>query len=129
LGRGVSPIVVQHDLSSCLSGPRVKRTLDTAGDLSLDARRQQQLREILLEYKDRLDAAARLPTDDWTPPPAPRSAARMMARAAAAEWIFDHGGTIAAALKATHPDTGGTTEEFQRTIEARDVLEGRPQRP
>lgn len=53
----------------------------------------------------------------------------MSTRAAAAEWIFDHGGTIAAALKATHPDTGGTSEDFQRTIEARDVLEGRAQRP
>ncbi len=37
-------------------------------------------------------------------------------------WIEDHGGTIKAALQATHPDHGGTSEDFQRTQEARKVL-------
>ena len=31
-------------------------------------------------------------------------------------------GGLAAALKATHPDQGGSPEEFRRVIEARDVL-------
>lgn len=46
-----------------------------------------------------------------------------LTRGEAASWIYDHGGSIAAALKATHPDHGGTTEEFQRTLKAREVLE------
>lgn len=91
-----------------MSGPRIKRTLDTAGDLALAELLRARLRERL---RQQLVAATLAPT--------------ISGRAAAAEWIFDHGGTIAAALKATHPDTGGTKEDFMRTIEARDVLEGR----
>lgn len=40
----------------------------------------------------------------------------------AEEWIRMHGGSVAAALKVTHPDHGGNAHDFQKTIWARDVL-------
>jgi len=40
-------------------------------------------------------------------------------------WIRDHGGSISAALKLTHPDHGGSSEDFQKTMRARDVLRGK----
>ena len=38
--------------------------------------------------------------------------------------INHHGGSIRAALMATHPDRGGDADEFQRVQDARRVLEG-----
>ncbi len=43
-------------------------------------------------------------------------------------WIRDHGGTIAAALKRTHPDTGGNARDFDLTQEARGILKRARQR-
>ncbi|MDP9326134.1 MAG: molecular chaperone DnaJ [Candidatus Dormibacteraeota bacterium] len=42
--------------------------------------------------------------------------------AEAQAWIRDHGGSVPAALKATHPDHGGTAELLQRTLEAKALV-------
>src|SRR5579859_1750880 len=111
-----------------MPGPRVKPTLDTAGDISYAARRTKvalkQLQQRIDEYNAaverevrRLDAA--------------RAAAGLDPREFRAfeedphdflwakRWIRQHGGSISAALKRTHPDTGGNAHDFQLTQEAR----------
>ncbi len=45
-----------------------------------------------------------------------------LSKAEARKWIEEHGGSVAAALKETHPDTGGTAADLQRTMQARKVL-------
>jgi hypothetical protein len=99
-----------------VAGPRIKPTIDTSGDAAYEVVRRHLLRAKLLELRQHVEQAAALVDEPVT------------TRAAAAEWVFDHGGTIAAALKATHPDHGGTAADFQRTMQARSVLEGRAQR-
>ncbi len=38
-------------------------------------------------------------------------------------WIRAHGGSVSAALKATHPDHGGAAADFMLTQKARAILE------
>ncbi len=123
-----------------MSGPRVKPTIETAGDLTYGRRRAQVLGKELLrrinEYnraveaeRHRIDAAAaaaRARLDaQWAVTDA------MHDDLDARTWIHDHGGSITEALKLTHPDHGGTSADFQKTMWARDVLRGKKktQRP
>jgi hypothetical protein len=41
----------------------------------------------------------------------------------AQQWIADHGGSVAEALRRTHPDHGGNVGDLARTLEARKVLQ------
>src|SRR5258708_2241065 len=106
-------------------GPRLKPALDTAGDIAYSRRRVQLLAAELrrrLEafesaerdaaYRRSLDATQAAETHDF-----------FWARA----WIKQHGGTVAATLKQTHPDTGGNVQDFQFTQKAREIL--KRQRP
>jgi hypothetical protein len=46
-----------------------------------------------------------------------------LSKAEARKWVEEHGGSIAAALKETHPDHGGSAADLQRTLEARRILD------
>jgi len=109
-----------------MPGPRVKPTIVTAGDVAYaDKLRAAALRE-LAELRARsarlaeLEERMRDPMHpyDGTTLPAPRQTPLEEAR----QWIAEHGGSVTAALKQTHPDHGGSSEDFQRTMKARDVI-------
>lgn len=97
-------------------GPRLKPTLDTAGDISYSARRHDQVRQQLRELLDR-QQQRQTQLEAWRE------------ERDAEDWIRSHGGSVSAALKLTHPDHGGNAADFQKTMRARDVLRGRDQRP
>jgi len=118
---------------SARRGPRVKPTIVTAGDVAYAERLRtaalKQLEDLrarsarLKELEDYMrranaeDAAQSAPAPDETHD-------FFWARA----WIQDHGGSIAAALKQTHPDTGGNARDFDLTQEARRLLKRARQR-
>jgi hypothetical protein len=85
-----------------MAGPRVRPTITTAGDNAFAERRRQELLQRMLARQ----RTSRHQLVSW-----------------ADAWIDAHGGTIPAALKATHPDHGGKAADFQRTLEARRILE------
>ena len=91
---------------------RVKPALDTAGDVAYDARRREQLRQALHQLNAQAARAAEL--DAWRQ--------ELVDVEWAETWIREHGGSIAAALKRTHPDTGGSAADFLLTQKAREIL-------
>jgi len=122
-------------------GPRVKPTIETAGDIAYGGRRRaavtQALRELqrrIDDYNAAVDRELRRLHDERARATALPRVDEQLERdvvSAAREWIFEHGGTVTAALKLTHPDHGGTATDFQKTMWARDILRGRKktQRP
>jgi hypothetical protein len=111
-----------------MPGPRVKPTIVTAGDVAysekLRAAAQRELAVLrarsarLAELEADMRRAEQLPPAP--PPPTPLEEAR--------QWIAEHGGSVTAALKQTHPDHGGSSDDFQRTMKARDVIRRSRQR-
>jgi hypothetical protein len=116
-------------------GPRVKPTIETAGDIAYGGRRRAAVTQALKELQRRIDDYNAAIDREWHRVEAEQ--ARAIAKALeeterhdffwARSWIRTHGGTIAAALKATHPDTGGSAQAFQFTQKAREIL--KRQRP
>ena len=123
-----------------MPGPRVKPTIETAGDIAYGRTRARVLRTELLRRFDEYNAAIENEMRRA------REAVEARARSAEANvrlidafhdemdakvWIRDHGGSVSAALKETHPDHGGTSHDLQMTMWARDVLRGKKktQRP
>jgi len=118
-------------------GPRVKPTIETAGDIAYGGRRRQavvgalkHLQRQIDEYNAAVDremrrleeARARAAAQPFIEYDDTRIYTATDALEAATTWIREHGGTITAALKQTHPDHGGTSSDFQRTMWARYVL-------
>jgi hypothetical protein len=116
-------------------GPRVKPTVETAGDIAYGRRRRAAVTAALKELQRRIDEYNAAVGREV------RRLEDQRARAAAAviqpseihdffwarAWIREHGGSVPAALKQTHPDTGGTAETFHFTQLARQIL--KRQRP
>jgi hypothetical protein len=97
-------------------GPRLKPTIETAGDISYAGKRRERLRELLQQTLDNQRRVAEL--EAW------REERRQLEWAA--QWIEEHGGSVPAALKRTHPDHGGNTRDFMNTQRARQILESQP---
>jgi hypothetical protein len=99
-------------------GPRVKPTLSTAGDVAYSEKLRERAREQLRDLLERRQRLAEIEAHmqhvrdvEW-----------------AAEWIERHGGSVPAALKRTHPDTGGNARDFALTQRARQILSADAQR-
>lgn len=92
-------------------GPRVKQTIETAGDV---AYQRKLLHAAVSVLAQRLDAYRVAQLQAW------RDEYRELEDAR--QWIARHGGTTAKALKLTHPDRGGSAADLQRTLRARDTL-------
>jgi hypothetical protein len=116
-------------------GPRVKPTIETAGDIAYGGRRRaavtaalRELQRRIDQYNAAIDREVRRLQDERA-----RAAAQPTTTSAAHDffwaraWIKNHGGTVPAALKQTHPDTGGNAQDFQFTQKAREIL--KRQRP
>jgi len=123
---GLNPAVADR------RGPRVKPTILTAGDVAYaakiaaraaEARAQKRLAE---EARRRLDQAWREYEEHQQLQAAAERDVHDLFWARA--WIREHGGSIAAALKKTHPDHGGDSADFQFTMKARDIIRRSRQR-
>jgi hypothetical protein len=97
-----------------VAGPRVKPTISTAGDIAYSEARRAEVREKLNQLLEGQQRMAQL--EAWREERAQQEWAL--------QWIDDHGGTLSAALKRTHPDQGGTSADFQLTMRAREILSG-----
>jgi hypothetical protein len=112
-------------------GPRVKPTIETAGDIAYGGRRRAAVTKALKELQRRIDEYNAAVDRESRRIELERAASALKAETHnflwAATWIRNHGGTVTAALKQTHPDTGGNARDFQFTQKAREIL--KRQRP